>query len=362
MTKTKSKFKFPPGPLGPRRRPPRDPQLEAMRRSARLTVLRNLLSDPEDPLRAEHAAEVSRIKALECRLVRNAGPRSSERAACRLRNIEALRRLADDTNNPRRAKHAEELQRSEAAQARYEKYGTGRGVIAQPMHHVYSAYNTGLAPDIPISLGGGGVVHAQHVPGTSMWHTSGPVQVNSGVGPSDVWVNVTIVGNPAAGPPAIPSGGLVRTQPPNLTYPNGGYPRQPEFEPHDLQMASPSRSPLPNTPHMYAPVLGRTVAPLPCSDSGQTMRHSRQSPAEDPVRSNTSEAGASAILANDAGPCEMWIGKRKRSNSPSFDDTYQYDDIANKKYRAGDMDRPSRPFKPASRREPVWRHQRPCHL
>ncbi|BEI86315.1 hypothetical protein CcaverHIS002_0606020 [Cutaneotrichosporon cavernicola] len=304
MTKTKSKSKFPRGPLGPR-----------------------------------------------C---------SSERATCRLRNIHLLRRLADDTNNPRRAKHEEELQRTEAAQARYEKHGTGRGAIAQPMHPVYSDYNTGFTLDIPISFGGVDVVHAQHVPGvnagsTSMWQAFGPVQVDTGVGHRDVWVNVTIVGNPAAGPPAIPSGGLVQTQPDNLTYWDGGYPRQPEFEPHNFQMASPSRSPLPNTPLMYAPVLGRTVAPLPRSCSGQTIRHSRQSPAEDAIRSHTSEAAASAILANDAGPCEMWIGTRRRWNSPSFDDTNQCDEIANKKYRAGDVYHPSRPYKPASRREPVSR-------
>jgi hypothetical protein len=110
----------------------------ALRRAQRATFLRKLLSDPEDPHRKAHAEELQRILKFERRREREASgyspPASSPaRAVGRLRNIVALRRLTEMPNNPRRGKHAYELRRAEAAQARWER-NLGRSTMAQVRH------------------------------------------------------------------------------------------------------------------------------------------------------------------------------------------------------------------------------------
>lgn len=84
------------------------------RRADRAAHLRRLLSDPANPERPAHADELARIQTYEHRLAR-----CTANAESRMRNIADLRRLAADPSNPRRWKHTDELRRAEAAQARH---------------------------------------------------------------------------------------------------------------------------------------------------------------------------------------------------------------------------------------------------
>ncbi|GMK57569.1 hypothetical protein CspeluHIS016_0404030 [Cutaneotrichosporon spelunceum] len=298
----------------------RDPH-GARRHEARISRLPDLLSDPEEPLQSEHVAELSRLRSAERRLSRATVCDPAERAARRMLNIQILRRFAGDTNNPRRETHAEQLRLAEAAQARYDNRGWA---IIQ-------------------ASCGGGVVHAHYAEGTWTWHASEAVQLDTGFGQRDFWVNVTIVGNPAGVPLSNASGDLLETRSATLPYSNEDNAHQCNIEPHDLPMASPSRCALSRITHpMDAPVSGRKIASLPRS-SWQTGGGSCWS---------SPESAVSAVLVNgnEESPSETWAGKRKRPHSPSLADAYEGDSVTSKKNRASDGYHPTRSYAPAPRR------------